>query len=208
MGSGVLSQDGQAKIGDVGMAKIMSEGYFSHDEAFGTFAWAAPELLLNDRCTDKVDIYRCARAGACARDSKSAWMAARRVCQSLNHTYIGLPQQAAKAAPRWIAFGHVLLRLDRDWSPSDCDPAPYKSCRIHSLVLGFAHVPWHVELAGGRLPVQFQVAKLQCRNAKTATHPGQKSITSPPHFPRSTVACCWPATTRMGRSISHLTLRE
>ena len=41
------------------MAKIMSEGYFSHDEAFGTFAWAAPELLLNDRCTDKVDIYRC-----------------------------------------------------------------------------------------------------------------------------------------------------
>ena len=52
------AQDGQAKIGDVGMAKIMTEGYFSHDEAFGTFAWAAPELLLNDRCTDKVDIYR------------------------------------------------------------------------------------------------------------------------------------------------------
>ena len=54
----VATQDGHAKIGDVGMAKIMSEGYFSHDEAFGTFAWAAPELLLNDRCTDKVDIYR------------------------------------------------------------------------------------------------------------------------------------------------------
>ncbi|KAK9800309.1 hypothetical protein WJX73_010786 [Symbiochloris irregularis] len=53
----LLTAEGQAKIGDVGMAKIMSEGYFSHDEAFGTFAWAAPELLLNDRCTDKVDIY-------------------------------------------------------------------------------------------------------------------------------------------------------
>ena len=41
------------------MAKIMSEGYFSHNDAFGTFAWAAPELLLENRCTERVDIYRC-----------------------------------------------------------------------------------------------------------------------------------------------------
>lgn len=27
------------------------------DATIGTFAWAAPELLLNDKCTEKVDIF-------------------------------------------------------------------------------------------------------------------------------------------------------
>ena len=35
----------------------MAEGYLTRDNALGTFAWAAPELLLGDRCTEKVDIY-------------------------------------------------------------------------------------------------------------------------------------------------------
>lgn len=43
-------QDGVAKIGDVGMAKIMSDGYLTRDGALGTMAWAAPELLLGEKC--------------------------------------------------------------------------------------------------------------------------------------------------------------
>lgn len=35
----------------------MAEGYLTRDNALGTFAWAAPELLLGDRCTEKVDMY-------------------------------------------------------------------------------------------------------------------------------------------------------
>ena len=51
-------QDGTAKIGDVGMARMTSEGYLTtRDAATGTFAWAAPEMLLNYRCTEKVDVY-------------------------------------------------------------------------------------------------------------------------------------------------------
>lgn len=50
-------QDGAAKIGDVGLAKVMAEGYLTQDEALGTFAWAAPELLMGERCTEKVDVY-------------------------------------------------------------------------------------------------------------------------------------------------------
>ena len=42
-------QDGQAKITDVGMAKLMSEAYFTQDASFGTFSWAAPEVLLGER---------------------------------------------------------------------------------------------------------------------------------------------------------------
>ena len=47
---GSPSQDGVAKIGDVGMAKIMSDGYLTRDGALGTMAWAAPELLLGEKC--------------------------------------------------------------------------------------------------------------------------------------------------------------
>ena len=43
-------QDGLAKIGDVGMAKVMSEGTMTQDAVVGTFAWASPELLLGERC--------------------------------------------------------------------------------------------------------------------------------------------------------------
>lgn len=45
----MLYQDHVGKIGDVGMAKVMAEGYLTHDNALGTFAWAAPEMLLGER---------------------------------------------------------------------------------------------------------------------------------------------------------------
>ena len=38
-----------AKIGDWGMAKIMSEAYYTQDTGVGTFAWAAPEMLLGEK---------------------------------------------------------------------------------------------------------------------------------------------------------------
>lgn len=52
-GNILLSREGRAKIGDVGMARIL-EGtsvLSGGQSALGTFAWAAPELLLGQRCT-------------------------------------------------------------------------------------------------------------------------------------------------------------
>ncbi|KAK9829556.1 hypothetical protein WJX72_006471 [[Myrmecia] bisecta] len=46
-----------AKIGDVGLARIMDSQYMTNTQMGGTFAYAAPELLLNQRCSEKVDIY-------------------------------------------------------------------------------------------------------------------------------------------------------
>ena len=45
----LLTKGGDAKISDVGMAKIMAEGYLTMDKAIGTFAWAAPELILGEK---------------------------------------------------------------------------------------------------------------------------------------------------------------
>ncbi|KAK9805532.1 hypothetical protein WJX72_003632 [[Myrmecia] bisecta] len=59
-GNILLTKDfGCAKIGDVGLARIMSSALHSHSPQTlgGTFAYAAPELLLNHRCSEKVDIY-------------------------------------------------------------------------------------------------------------------------------------------------------
>jgi serine/threonine protein kinase len=44
-----------AKIADVGLAKVMTNAdQESTDLAGGTFAYAAPELILGSRCTAKV----------------------------------------------------------------------------------------------------------------------------------------------------------
>ena len=41
----------------MGLARVFEgENYFT-DGAMGTFAWAGPEMLLGERCTEKVDIY-------------------------------------------------------------------------------------------------------------------------------------------------------
>ncbi|KAL4419698.1 hypothetical protein ABPG75_006796 [Micractinium tetrahymenae] len=51
----LLTRDGTAKVGDVGMAKIMAGDYVSG--VVGTLAWSAPELLMGQRCTEKADVY-------------------------------------------------------------------------------------------------------------------------------------------------------
>lgn len=52
----LLTRDGRAKLGDVGLAKLLEEQYQS-DGFVGTFAWAAPELLMGGRCDERVDIW-------------------------------------------------------------------------------------------------------------------------------------------------------
>uniref|UniRef100_A0A1D2A5N4 Protein kinase domain-containing protein n=2 Tax=Auxenochlorella protothecoides TaxID=3075 RepID=A0A1D2A5N4_AUXPR len=51
----LLARDGTAKISDVGMAKILNRDYITG--AVGTLAWAAPEMLWGERCSEKADIY-------------------------------------------------------------------------------------------------------------------------------------------------------
>lgn len=62
----LLTRYGVAKIGDVGMARITQQGARSLDQADlsehacgGTFAWAAPELLMAGlaTCSGKADIF-------------------------------------------------------------------------------------------------------------------------------------------------------
>lgn len=55
----LLSRNYTAKIGDVGIAAVHSQGYLtaSAGRVVGTLAWSAPELLMGQRCTEKVDIY-------------------------------------------------------------------------------------------------------------------------------------------------------
>ncbi|KAK9865664.1 hypothetical protein WJX84_002223 [Apatococcus fuscideae] len=52
----LLSGSGAAKLGDVGLARVLSrEG--AQVSVQGTFEWAAPEVLMGQACTDKADIY-------------------------------------------------------------------------------------------------------------------------------------------------------
>ncbi|KAK9847293.1 hypothetical protein WJX84_006036 [Apatococcus fuscideae] len=52
----LLSRDGVAKIADVGLARILTRGD-TNVSAEGTFEWAAPEILLGQKCSEKADIY-------------------------------------------------------------------------------------------------------------------------------------------------------
>lgn len=54
----LLSADNAAKIGDVGLARFMAQDYMSAQAAVGTFAWSAPEVLMGEKCSAKVDVYR------------------------------------------------------------------------------------------------------------------------------------------------------
>ncbi|CAL8461195.1 g726 [Coccomyxa elongata] len=47
----------QAKIGDVGLARIMIQSQLSTASHYGTLSYAAPEVLLRKKCSSKVDIF-------------------------------------------------------------------------------------------------------------------------------------------------------
>jgi hypothetical protein len=55
----LLTDTCSAKIGDVGIAAVHSQGFLtaSAGSVMGTLAWSAPELILGERCTEKVDMY-------------------------------------------------------------------------------------------------------------------------------------------------------
>ncbi|KAL4519416.1 hypothetical protein Ndes2437A_g07613 [Nannochloris sp. 'desiccata'] len=55
----LLTDNLTAKVADVGIAGVHSQGYLTAGagQVVGTLAWSAPELLLGERCSDKVDIY-------------------------------------------------------------------------------------------------------------------------------------------------------
>ena len=53
----LLARDFTAKIADVGLARILKDDMLSTQKEVGTFAWAAPEVLLGQRTTEAADIY-------------------------------------------------------------------------------------------------------------------------------------------------------
>lgn len=53
----LLARDFTAKIADVGLARILQDDMLSTRKEVGTFAWAAPEVLLGQRTTEAADIY-------------------------------------------------------------------------------------------------------------------------------------------------------
>ena len=53
----LLARDFTAKIADVGLARILHDDVLSTRKEVGTFAWAAPEVLLGQRVTEAADIY-------------------------------------------------------------------------------------------------------------------------------------------------------
>ncbi|KAL4418721.1 hypothetical protein ABPG77_008592 [Micractinium sp. CCAP 211/92] len=54
----LLTASGTAKLGDVGLARILHSTYLSELPLVGTFAWVAPEVLMGGQnCTSAVDLY-------------------------------------------------------------------------------------------------------------------------------------------------------
>lgn len=53
----LLDSFGAAKVADVGLSRVMNTALTTGRDFVGTFAWAAPELILAGRCTEKADIF-------------------------------------------------------------------------------------------------------------------------------------------------------
>lgn len=48
-------RDGTAKLGDLGMARLLSDQYVTG--VVGTLAWSSPEMLLGQKCSQRADIF-------------------------------------------------------------------------------------------------------------------------------------------------------
>lgn len=53
----LLALDGTAKLADMGLAQVLQQDCCTLPEEHGTYGWAAPELLMNMRLTEKADMY-------------------------------------------------------------------------------------------------------------------------------------------------------
>lgn len=53
----LLGSGGNAKIGDMGMSRVLAKASVTKSQSVGTWSWAAPELLLNSRINEQVDVY-------------------------------------------------------------------------------------------------------------------------------------------------------
>lgn len=53
----LLTRDKRPKIADVGFAKAVRATAMSSGGTLGTFAWAAPELLLGEQCDESTDMF-------------------------------------------------------------------------------------------------------------------------------------------------------
>jgi len=53
----LLAKNGQAKVADIGMARVLNQSCLSKLSNQGTFAWSAPEVLNGKKCSERVDIY-------------------------------------------------------------------------------------------------------------------------------------------------------
>ncbi|KAK9786895.1 hypothetical protein WJX73_008911 [Symbiochloris irregularis] len=53
----LLSRDGTAKVADVGLARIMKSSHYTKVGMQATWSWAAPEVILGQKCTVKADVY-------------------------------------------------------------------------------------------------------------------------------------------------------
>jgi serine/threonine protein kinase len=51
----LLSRDGTAKLGDLGMARLLADQYVTG--CVGTLAWSSPEMLLGQKCSQKADVF-------------------------------------------------------------------------------------------------------------------------------------------------------
>ena len=86
----LLSRDRSlAKIGDVGLARTMFETHLSTASGFfGTFSYAAPEVLLRTRCNEKVSHSASLWGPACERPS---WNIVDSAPQVVLHCILKLP---------------------------------------------------------------------------------------------------------------------
>ena len=66
-GNVLLARDGTAKLGDFGLARAFTQSHVAQGcTSFpGTFAYAAPEIFLNQTCTPASDIFRWGGMSAC-----------------------------------------------------------------------------------------------------------------------------------------------